>query len=72
MLVAVVSVCIQTIADDGLGAIARKVEGAKRWNQTLVALESMSKGRVVDGAAVHAWLASWGGSNELPMPKVSG
>lgn len=87
---AVTSVRIQPDVEEGLGAmaerlqrsknwlinqalrefIAREAESAERWNQTLVALESVAQGCVVDGAAVHAWLASWGSSNELPMPKV--
>lgn len=50
--------------------IAREAEGAERWKQTLVALESVAQGRVLKGDAVHEWLESWGSSNELPVPKV--
>jgi predicted transcriptional regulator len=50
--------------------IERAEEGAARWQQTLVALESVAKGRVVDGDAVHEWLESWGSAKELPAPKV--
>ena len=63
------STCIQPGAGDGFGDNAREVGGAKRWNQTLVALASMSQGRAVDGTVVHAWLASWGDSSEFPLPK---
>ncbi len=40
-----------------------------RWAETLQAMESVSRGEVVSGEAVNAWLRSWGTSNELPMPK---
>ena len=42
----------------------------ERWQQTLEAMESVAKGKVVSGEAVHAWLNSWGGPNELPPPKA--
>lgn len=42
----------------------------ERWQQTLEAMESVAKGRVVSGEAVHAWLNSWGSSKELPPPKA--
>jgi len=42
----------------------------ERWQQTLQAMESVAKGKVVSGEAVHAWLNSWGGSKELPPPKA--
>ncbi|MFQ5739882.1 MAG: CopG family ribbon-helix-helix protein [Acidobacteriota bacterium] len=41
----------------------------KRWQETLVALESVKEGRVVEGEAVEAWLQSWGKENELSPPK---
>lgn len=41
-----------------------------RWNETLTAMESVAQGRIASGQAVHAWLESWGSSNELPPPKV--
>ncbi len=50
--------------------IAREAEGAERWQQTLVALESVAQGRVVKGEAVQAWLESWGSADELPMPEI--
>ena len=39
-----------------------------RWQETLKAVESAAQGRVVSGEAVHTWLRSWGGANELPPP----
>lgn len=41
----------------------------KRWQDTLQALDSLSKGRVVEGASVHSWLESWGTDTELQKPK---
>jgi len=41
----------------------------KRWQDTLVALDSLNNGKVVEGAAVHAWLESWGTDNELQKPE---
>lgn len=42
----------------------------ERWRETVQAMESVAQGRVVSGDAVHDWLRSWGGSNELSVPKV--
>lgn len=50
--------------------IGRTEEDSARWEQTLGALESVAKGRVVEADAVHDWLNSWGGPNELKAPKV--
>jgi len=41
-----------------------------RWQETLEAMESVARGEVVSGDVVHAWLKSWGDSNELPPPEV--
>lgn len=41
-----------------------------RWQETLAAMESVARGEVVSGDAVHAWLKSWGDSNEFPPPEV--
>lgn len=40
-----------------------------RWLETVKAMESVARGEVVSGDAVHDWLQSWGGSNELAPPK---
>ena len=40
-----------------------------RRAETLQAMESVSRGEVVSGEAVHEWLRSWGASEELPVPK---
>ena len=41
-----------------------------RWKETLEAMESVARGKVVSGEAVHAWLRSWGSAEELPPPEV--
>ncbi|MGB9428315.1 MAG: ribbon-helix-helix protein, CopG family [Gammaproteobacteria bacterium] len=46
----------------------QKLEQA-RWQETLAAMESVTRGKTVSGEAVHAWLRSWGSDNELPPPK---
>ena len=51
--------------------IERQELEKQRWQETLQAMESVAQGRVVSGESVHAWLNSWGSSNELPPPKVS-
>lgn len=40
-----------------------------RWLETVKAMESVARGEVVSGDAVHDWLRSWGSSNELAPPK---
>lgn len=49
--------------------LARQHGEQARWQDTLAAMESVAKGQVVSGEAVHEWLASWGTTNELPPPK---
>ena len=50
--------------------VARQESEQMRWNETLIAMESVANGKVVPGQAVHAWLESWGTSSELPAPQV--
>ena len=40
-----------------------------RWEETLVAIESVAAGRVLEGEDVHAWLRSWGAKNERIGPR---
>ena len=49
---------------------ARQEIEQQRWNETLVALDSVAQGKVISGEVVHAWLRSWGTDNELPPPKI--
>ena len=41
-----------------------------RWQETLIAMDSVAQGQTVSGEAVHAWLSSWGSTKELQPPKV--
>ena len=50
--------------------VARQESEQTRWNETLIAMESVANGKVVPGQAVHAWLESWGTSSEPPAPQV--
>lgn len=50
--------------------VQRQEQGQVRWQETLAVMESVAQGKVVSGEAVHAWLRSWGGPDELPPPKV--
>jgi predicted transcriptional regulator len=40
----------------------------KEWQQTLDALESVAKGKVIAAKEVHEWLNSWRTGNELKAP----
>lgn len=40
-----------------------------RWKETLEAMESVARGRVVASEDVHQWLRSWGSKDELPPPE---
>lgn len=41
----------------------------KRWEDTLMALDSLSNGEVINSASVHSWLESWGSDSELQKPE---
>lgn len=43
-------------------------KNTKEWQQTLDALESVAKGKVIAAKEVHEWLNSWGTDNELKAP----
>lgn len=45
-------------------------KNTKEWQQTLDALESVAKGKVIAAKEVHEWLNSWGTDNELEAPKL--
>ena len=42
-----------------------------RWRDTLQAMESVARGKVISSEAAHDWLESWGSDGELPPPKAS-
>lgn len=48
--------------------IGRQAQEQVRWQQTLDAMASVAQGNVVASDAVHSWLESWGGADELPAP----
>ena len=48
--------------------IAKQSMDESRWADTLVALESVKKGTLIDEKDVNAWLNSWGTGKEKPMP----
>lgn len=50
--------------------VARQELEQSQWSETLATMGSVAQGKVVSGQAVHAWLESWGNSDELPPPKV--
>lgn len=50
--------------------VARQQLGQARWQDTLIAMESVALGEVVSGQAVHEWLGSWGKADELAPPKA--
>ncbi len=50
--------------------IVQKSLEARKWQETLAALEMVAQGRVVPGEAVHAWLRSWGRENESEPPSI--
>lgn len=47
-----------------------QVLNQQRWDETMLALDSVALGRVVDGDKVHAWLETWGTEKELPPPDL--
>ena len=42
----------------------------KRWADTVLALESVKSGAVIDEVDVIDWLKSWGSTNEQSPPKI--
>jgi len=50
--------------------IEKKVIEDKRWTDTLLALESVKNGAVVEETEVVDWLKSWGSKSEKSPPKV--
>lgn len=50
--------------------VVRRELGQARWQDTLAAMESVARGEVVSGQAVHEWLGSWGKIDELAPPKT--
>lgn len=58
------------IVNEALKAyIASQQQEEQRWQETLIALNSVQNGQIVDADQVHDWLDSWGTEHELPAPK---
>lgn len=50
--------------------IAKRTLEEERWTDTLVALESVKNGAVIEEAEVVNWLKSWGAGSEKTPPKI--
>lgn len=50
--------------------IERKSIEEQRWAETLVAIDSVKSGELVEEDEVNEWLESWGTANELKPPKT--
>lgn len=49
--------------------IEKQQTSSKRWEETLLALESVKAGKGVTEKTVDEWLDSWGADNEMQAPK---
>ncbi len=49
--------------------IEKQTLDAKRWEETVTALQSLKEGKKINEADIDSWLQSWGNNNELPPPK---
>ncbi|MCH7881175.1 MAG: ribbon-helix-helix protein, CopG family [Proteobacteria bacterium] len=50
--------------------VARQAMEDSRWEDTLKALASIKKGKVIDESEVVSWLRSWGTDSESTPPSV--
>ena len=50
--------------------VARQAMEDSRWEDTLKALASIKKGKVIDESEVVSWLKSWGTDSESSPPSV--
>lgn len=48
--------------------VARYQAERTRMEETLAAIDSVARGDLVSGQALHEWLDSWGSEEELPPP----
>lgn len=49
--------------------IDNQVIEQSRWADTVKAMDSVARGHVVSGYAVHGWLQTWGSDKEAQPPK---
>ena len=50
--------------------IEKNQQETKRWEDTLIALESVKKGQAFKEDDINGWLESWGSDTELKTPKL--
>ena len=50
--------------------LARQAMEDSRWEDTLKALDSIKKGKVIDESEVISWLKTWGTESESSPPSV--
>ncbi len=50
--------------------IEKNDQEAKRWQDTLIAINSVNNGQTVSADKVQDWLESWGDENELKSPNL--
>ena len=48
--------------------LAKQALADSRWQDTLLALDSIKAGKSIEEAEVNAWLDSWGSSERKPPP----
>jgi len=48
--------------------LARQSVEESRWDDTLVAIDSINRGEAIDEEDVNAWLNSWGTNEVKPAP----
>lgn len=49
--------------------VQRQAMEDSRWEDTLLALNSIKNGKSIDGDKVTSWLESWGTDQEITPPK---
>ena len=50
--------------------LQRQASAEDRWQETLVALDPIKSGNLVNESSVKEWLESWGSENEKRPPKA--
>jgi len=50
--------------------VARQSVNDLRWEETLEAIESVTRGELIDESEVNAWLNSWGTENLKQAPSA--
>jgi len=50
--------------------LARKSLEDQRWDDTLIAIDSVKSGKLIAENEINEWLESWGTENELEPPSL--